>query len=80
MKENKEGRWNQFMGFSDFEVSKVQRLIDWIKSDTNFEMDKAKRDFYMFFSQHDSTRGTNFLKSFPELEYFWNDCKGKSNG
>jgi len=80
MRENKEGRWNQFMGFSDFEVSKVQRLIDWIKSDTGFNVDKAKRDFYMFFSQHDATRGTNFVKSFPELEYFWNDCKGNANG
>jgi sulfatase maturation enzyme AslB (radical SAM superfamily) len=80
MRENKEGRNNQFMGFSDFEVSKVQRLIDWIKSDTGFDIDKAKKDFYMFFSQHDSTRGTNFVKSFPELEYFWNDCKVNANG
>ena len=75
MRENKEGRWNQFMGFSDFEVSKVQRLIDWIKSDTGFDIVKAKKDFYMFFSQHDATRGTNFVKTFPELEYFWNECK-----
>lgn len=75
MKQHKEGRWNQFMGFSDFEVSKVQRLIDWIKSDTGFDRNKAMKNFYLFFSQHDERRGTDFLKTFPELKDFWEQCK-----
>jgi hypothetical protein len=75
MKQNKEGRWNQFMGFSDFEVSKVQRLIDWIKADTGFDKHKAMKNFYLFFSQHDERRGTDFLKTFPELKDFWEQCK-----
>jgi sulfatase maturation enzyme AslB (radical SAM superfamily) len=77
MKRHKEGQSNRFMGFKDFEVSKIQRLIDWIKSDTGFEIRKAKQDFYLFFSEHDQRRGTNFLKTFPELELFWNQCKGR---
>ena len=72
---NKEGKFNQFKGFSDFEVSKVQRLIDWVKSEPEFDVDTAKTDFYLFFSQHDERRGTNFLNTFPELENFWNECK-----
>lgn len=75
MKTHKEGRWNQFMGFSDFEVSKVQRLIDWIKSDTGFDRNRAMKNFYLFFNQHDERRGTNFLKTFPEMKDFWNRCK-----
>jgi hypothetical protein len=75
MKDNPETRWNEFKGFSDFEVSKVQRLIDWIKLNGSFNQELAKKNFYLFFSQHDSRRGTNFLNTFPELENFWNECK-----
>jgi hypothetical protein len=75
MKKHAETRWNEFKGFSDFEVSKVQRLIDWIKSDTNFDRDLAMQNFYLFFSQHDSRRGTDFLNTFPELENYWKECE-----
>jgi len=75
---NKEGRWNRHKGFKDFEISKVQRLIDWIKSDTGFNKDKGIQNFYKFFSEHDRRRGTDFVKTFPELEKFWNNCKGKN--
>lgn len=77
MKYNPETRWNEFKGFSDFEISKVQRLIDWIKSDTGFNRELAMENFYMFFSQHDARRGTNFLNTFPELENFWIECEAK---
>ena len=30
----------------------------------------------MFFSQHDERRNTDFLETFPELEKFYNECKG----
>lgn len=75
MKEHKEGRGNQFMGFKDFEISKIQRLIDWIKSDTGFDVQTARKNFYLFFDQYDERRGTNFLKVFPELKDFWEQCK-----
>lgn len=77
MKYNPETRWNEFKGFSDFEISKVQRLIDWVKSDTGFNRELAMENFYLFFSQHDQRRGTNFLNTFPELENFWNKCEEK---
>lgn len=75
MKYNPETRWNDFKGFSDFEISKVQRLIDWIKSDTSFDRQSAMKNFYLFFNQHDERRGTDFLNTFPELKDFWNECK-----
>jgi organic radical activating enzyme len=78
MLQNKEGRGNQFKGFKDFEISKVQRLIDWIKSDTGFDKESAMKNFYLFFREHDERRDTNFLNTFPELGRFWQQCKDKN--
>jgi hypothetical protein len=78
MLSNKEDKHNQFKGFSDFEVSKVQRLIDWINSDSNFNRSRAMINFYLFFSEHDRRRGTDFLNTFPELSTFWQECKDKN--
>lgn len=75
MKYNPETKWNEFKGFSDFEISKVQRLIDWIKSETGFDRNKAMKNFYLFWTEHDKRRGTNFLNTFPELTGFYNQCK-----
>lgn len=75
MKYNPETKWNEFKGFSDFEISKVQRLIDWIKADTGFDKQKAMKNFNLFWTEHDKRKGTDFLNTFPELEFFWNQCK-----
>jgi hypothetical protein len=80
MLQNKEGRTNQYMGFKDFEISKVQRLIDWVRSDTNFDVERAKKNFYLFFKEHDRRRGTDFCKTFPTLVDFWNECERLVNG
>lgn len=75
MKANEEGEHNRFKGFKDFEISKVQRLIDWVKNDGKFDRATAMKNFYLFFSQHDERRGTDFLNTFPELTDFWNTCE-----
>ena len=36
---------------------------------------KNRYSFYQYFNEHDKRRGTNFLKTFPELEEFYNFCK-----
>jgi sulfatase maturation enzyme AslB (radical SAM superfamily) len=75
MKVNKETEYTQFKGFSDFEISKVQRLYDWIVSDTNFNIEKAKTNFYLFFSEYDRRNGKDFLTVFPQYQEFWKQCK-----
>ena len=75
MLENTEGLFNHHKGFKDFEVSKVQRLIDWIKQESNFDKNKSMKNFYLFFTEQDKRRNTNFLNTFPELENFWKQCK-----
>ena len=32
-------------------------------------------NFAKHFEEHDKRRGTNFVKTFPELEEFYNFCK-----
>lgn len=77
MRENAETEFTEFKGFSDFEISKIQRLIDWIRSDTGFDKTKGMKNFYLFWTEHDRRRDTNFKKTFPELTDFWNKCKEK---
>jgi len=75
MQNNKDTEYNEFKGFSDFEISKVQRLKDWILDNTGFNKEKAMKNFAMFWEQHDERMNTDFLESFPELENFYNECR-----
>jgi hypothetical protein len=75
MLSNREGLFNHYKGFKDFEVSKVQRLIDWIKADSNFNKITAMKNFYLFFNEQDTRNNRNFIDVFPQLETFWNECK-----
>lgn len=63
------------IGYSDIEMQKVKRIYDWMISpnDENLLL-KSRLDFYKFFNEHDKRRGTNFVKTFPELEEFYNFC------
>jgi hypothetical protein len=36
---------------------------------------KNKADFYRFFNEHDCRRGTDFLKTFPEMFAWWKECE-----
>jgi len=75
MELNKETIKTAFKGFKDYEISKVQRLIDWIKSPVDFDKTTAMKNFYLFYKEYDKRNHTEFLEYFPELENFWNKCK-----
>jgi hypothetical protein len=36
-------------------------------------------DFYRFFNEHDRRRNTDFLKTFPEMAQWWDECKYHAN-
>lgn len=76
MEANKETANNRFKGFKDFEVDKVRRLYDWACEPLNtHEAQKAKRNFDLFFKQHDSRRNTDIRQTFPELKDFIEECR-----
>lgn len=78
MNDNKETSLNRFQGFKDFEISKIQRLVDWINAPAQYNRDLAMKNFYLYFTEHDKRRETSFTQVFPELENFWKDCKDKN--
>lgn len=70
---------NSLDGFSYIEYKRLERVRDWVRKNNDYKtkhIDQA--DFYRFFNEHDKRRGVNFLKSFPEMIDFYNDCKDKS--
>jgi organic radical activating enzyme len=67
-----------FKGFKDFELSRLDRDIAWMRDGqklTRDYLDKNKADFYRFFSEHDRRRGTDFLTTFPEMQSWWKECE-----
>jgi len=76
MEENRETVHNRFKGFKDYEVDKVRRLYDWASQPLNIQEEvMAKKNFHLYFKQHDERRNTNLKKTFPTLETFINECQ-----
>ena len=67
----------QFHGYSDIEIQKIKRIWDWKVADWDQKEQQVKEQRYNFgkyFQEHDKRRGTDFCKTFPELESFYRDC------
>ena len=67
-----------FKGFKDYELHRLQRVIDWMNEGRNLDpkyVTMQQADFYRFFNEHDKRRGTDFLKTFPEMSEFWRQCE-----
>jgi hypothetical protein len=63
--------------FSDIEYEKFRRVRDYYAT-THYpeaRILEGQRDFYLWFTEYDRRRGTNFLATFPEMENFYNRCK-----
>jgi len=78
MKYNLETADKPFQGFKDYEVQRMQRVLDWMREGSKLSPDYVKMqraDFYRFFNEHDKRRETDFLKTFPEMKEFWEQCR-----
>ena len=78
MKEHIETDANCFHGFKDYEIARLDRDIAWMRTGQQMadeELCRRKADFYKFFNEHDQRRGTNFLKTFPEMKSWWAECE-----
>lgn len=63
-------------GYTQMEIPKLHRIYDWMTSPQDSkELKRNQYNFYKFFNAHDERRGTNFIKTFPEFEEFYNYCK-----
>lgn len=67
-----------FQGFKDYEVQRMRRDIAWMREGSELDIEYLKQqraDFYRFFNEHDRRRGTNFLKTFPQMKSWWEECE-----
>jgi organic radical activating enzyme len=64
----------------DWERNKVARMHSMLRSPwPSDRLARARADFYRFFAEHDRRRATNFLDTFPEMERFWQLCRGRDD-
>ena len=69
---------DNFEGFKDYEIQRMERNVDWMKQGCELTKDYVtlqRADFYRFFNEYDKRRGLNFLKTFPQMRDFWQECK-----
>ncbi len=61
----------------DFETGRMERNLAWMRARPFDEMTlrEQRNNFFRFFTEHDRRRGTDFLKTFPEMEDFWQICR-----
>ena len=64
-----------FHGFKDYELSRLDRDIAWMRAGQGADHSRARADFWRFFTEHDRRRGTDFLKTFPEMKSWWAECE-----
>lgn len=74
VKDNLETADDPYHGFKDFELTKLERNLDYMKQRPE-NIEQLRADFYRFFSEHDCRRSTNFLNTFPEMTEFWKECR-----
>lgn len=65
------------IGFKDYEIDKLQRNLEWIDDNSLEEYQRSINyaNLYLFFNEYDRRRDVNFIKTFPELEYMFNQGK-----
>lgn len=69
---------NPLHGFKDYELQRLQRVIDFMREGCKLDADYVKlqkANFYRFFNEHDKRRGTGFVRTFPEMYDFWKECE-----
>ena len=55
-------------GFSDIQIQKIKRTYDYAVGESDFDVEKYRKDFVKFVTEYDRRRNTNFLEVFPELK------------
>jgi organic radical activating enzyme len=75
--ENSQIRGKENMGFYEWEGSKFKRLLEIINEDVVDEatLIQNRSDFVAFVDEHDKRRGTDFLKTFPEMDSAYHEWK-----
>ena len=64
-----------FEGFKPYELLKIKRDLAIMKESLPIDQQILnKKNFYMFITEMDRRRQTNFIETFPELKSYWKEC------
>jgi organic radical activating enzyme len=68
---------NDLSKFTTVEYEKFRRVVDYMRNTEYSEevLEEGRKDFYNWFTALDDRRGTDFLKTFPELKEFYEECE-----
>jgi organic radical activating enzyme len=69
---------DNFVGFYDFEIAKLERNLAIMRERTNLDFAKItldKKNFVGYFDQYDSRKDLKLIDVFPELKDFYQECK-----
>lgn len=61
----------QNYGFSDIQIQKLKRCYDYTKSNDGQNIEQMRKEFVKFIIEYDKRKGTDFLKTFPQLKDFY---------
>jgi len=78
MQHNIETKATRFHGFKDYEISRLDRDIAWMRNGQQLDkeyLQTNKADFYRFFGEADRRHDTDFLATFPEMKSWWAECE-----
>lgn len=67
--------------FNDLELAKFERVVKYMETSSypQERLLEGRKDFYNWFTEYDRRRGTNFIKTFPELADFYNNCNEQNS-
>lgn len=78
MNKEKEDYGRTYHGFKEYEIAKLKRNIEWIKTGKERinlqELTRRSKSFALYFNEIDRRRQTDFISTFPELKKWWDDC------
>ena len=74
MKKFMETEHKPYKGFKDYEIAKIQRIVDYMKSDID-NSEQKKADFYRYFNEYNLRRSLDLDVTFPEMREFWDQCR-----
>jgi organic radical activating enzyme len=76
-----ENKYQIHLGFEKYEVEKFQRIVEnrlyFKEMQEVVDLNRAK--FFDFVNQIDSRRNQSFLRTFPEMEQYYNQCENLRN-
>jgi len=84
---NQNTKWTEFLGFNDFEIDKLDRIVNRIVFDYDRICNgtlsekyvrhrlQCRARFFSFVKEYDKRRSKNFLETFPELENLYKRCE-----